>query len=68
MVEVHELCWESANEKAVTESGADIIVGADLIYDVSCIPHLVRLLTMLLSGRSKHASSCQSENSSSNEH
>ncbi|MCO5603506.1 hypothetical protein L7F22_057657 [Adiantum nelumboides] len=67
-VEVHELCWESANEKVVTEFGAEIIVGADLIYDVSSIPHLVRLLTMLLSGRFKHANSCQSENSSSNEH
>ncbi|KAI5059851.1 hypothetical protein GOP47_0026170 [Adiantum capillus-veneris] len=67
-VELHELLWESASEKAVKGFGAEIIVGADLIYDVSCIPYLVRLLAMLLSRGMKHESSCQGKNSSAYGH
>lgn len=53
MVECQELLWESATEDQVVNFGADVIIGADLIYDPSCIPHLVQLLTWFLS-RHKH--------------
>ncbi|KAH7306424.1 hypothetical protein KP509_22G010900 [Ceratopteris richardii] len=50
-VEIQELIWESASAKTITDWGADIIVGADLIYDSSSIPYLVALMVMLLAKR-----------------
>eukprot|EP00250_Pteridium_aquilinum_P016665 c23230_g1_i1 orf=486-1211(+) len=56
IVECEELRWESVSEEAVANFGADIIVGADLIYDPSCIGDLVHLLTLFLSRGVKHKS------------
>lgn len=49
LVECHELLWESATEQTIANFGADILIGADLIYDPTCIPHLVRVLRLFLS-------------------
>ncbi|KAK9732609.1 hypothetical protein RND81_04G009900 [Saponaria officinalis] len=42
------LPWESATESELQQFMPDIVLGADVIYDPSCIPHLVRVLTILL--------------------
>ncbi|KAK6150044.1 hypothetical protein DH2020_017569 [Rehmannia glutinosa] len=47
---VHCVClpWESASEDDLRGFSPDIILGADVIYDPSCLPHLVRVLAVLL--------------------
>uniref|UniRef100_A0A0V0I7Y8 Putative ovule protein n=1 Tax=Solanum chacoense TaxID=4108 RepID=A0A0V0I7Y8_SOLCH len=42
------LPWESAAENELREFMPDIVLGADVIYDPLCLPHLVRVLTILL--------------------
>ncbi|CAN0897104.1 Protein-lysine N-methyltransferase EEF2KMT [Linum grandiflorum] len=42
------LPWESAAETELQSFTPDIVLGADVIYDPSCIPHLVRVLANLL--------------------
>lgn len=42
------LPWESASENVLQDFMPDVILGADVIYDPVCLPHLVRLLTILL--------------------
>ncbi|CAN8265375.1 unnamed protein product [Cochlearia groenlandica] len=42
------LPWETASESEVSEYCPDIILGADVIYDPSCLPHLLRVLVALL--------------------
>lgn len=42
------LPWESATENELQNFMPDIILGADVIYDPSCLPHLVRVLATLL--------------------
>ncbi|GAV87970.1 LOW QUALITY PROTEIN: Methyltransf_16 domain-containing protein, partial [Cephalotus follicularis] len=42
------LPWESASECGLHDFMPDIILGADVIYDPSCLPHLVRVLAILL--------------------
>ncbi|KAK4344971.1 hypothetical protein RND71_035147 [Anisodus tanguticus] len=42
------LPWESATENELREFMPDIVLGADVIYDPLCLPHLVRVLTILL--------------------
>ncbi|XP_060204100.1 uncharacterized protein LOC132632255 isoform X1 [Lycium barbarum] len=42
------LPWESTTENELREFMPDIVLGADVIYDPLCLPHLVRVLTMLL--------------------
>ncbi|KAL0352867.1 UNVERIFIED_CONTAM: putative uncharacterized protein DDB [Sesamum angustifolium] len=53
---VHCIClpWESASEDDLRCFTPDIILGADIIYDPSCLPHLVRVLSLLLK-HNKHA-------------
>ncbi|CAE6124196.1 unnamed protein product [Arabidopsis arenosa] len=43
------LPWETASESELSEYRPDIILGADVIYDPSCLPHLLRVLVALLS-------------------
>ncbi|MCD7463550.1 hypothetical protein HAX54_050849 [Datura stramonium] len=42
------LPWESATENELREFMPDIVLGADVIYDPRCLPHLVRVLAVLL--------------------
>lgn len=42
------LPWESASESQLQDIVPDVVLGADVIYDPVCLPHLVRLLTILL--------------------
>ncbi|KAI3456027.1 hypothetical protein Pfo_012690 [Paulownia fortunei] len=54
---VHCVClpWESASEDDLRCFAPDIILGADIIYDPSCLPHLVRVLAALLKHERSHA-------------
>ncbi|KAH9622856.1 hypothetical protein KSS87_012908, partial [Heliosperma pusillum] len=47
-VQCVHLPWESARESELQHFMPDIVLGADVIYDPACIPHLVRVLTLLL--------------------
>ncbi|XP_047315833.1 putative uncharacterized protein DDB_G0277003 [Impatiens glandulifera] len=51
--------WESANANDLKENRPDIILGADVIYNPECLPHLVRVLGCLLN-REKSSSTVQS--------
>ncbi|KAF3454422.1 hypothetical protein FNV43_RR04869 [Rhamnella rubrinervis] len=42
------LPWESATERELENFKPDIILGADVIYDPECLPHLVQVLGTLL--------------------
>ncbi|XP_073302130.1 uncharacterized protein [Primulina huaijiensis] len=42
------LPWESASKEDLRGFAPDIILGADVIYNPSCLPHLVRVLATLL--------------------
>ncbi|XP_039154762.1 putative uncharacterized protein DDB_G0277003 isoform X6 [Eucalyptus grandis] len=42
------LPWECASESILQGLKPDIILGADVIYDPLCLPHLVRVLSILL--------------------
>lgn len=45
------LPWESAKESELQLFMPDIVLGADVIYDPSCLPHLIRVLSFLLTRR-----------------
>eukprot|EP00268_Persea_americana_P038923 TRINITY_DN3856_c0_g1_i5.p1 TRINITY_DN3856_c0_g1~~TRINITY_DN3856_c0_g1_i5.p1 ORF type:complete len:204 (-),score=38.20 TRINITY_DN3856_c0_g1_i5:768-1331(-) len=47
LIECKYLPWESASEELLSIK-PDIVLGADVIYDPSCVPHLVRVLAILL--------------------
>ncbi|GJS79149.1 protein-lysine N-methyltransferase EEF2KMT isoform X1, partial [Tanacetum coccineum] len=47
-VECLHLPWESALERDLRDLMPDIVLGADVIYDPQCIPHLVRVIATLL--------------------
>ncbi|XP_010546668.1 PREDICTED: putative uncharacterized protein DDB_G0277003 [Tarenaya hassleriana] len=49
------LPWETASDAELQEYNPDIILGADVIYDPSCLPHLVRVLATLLQKRPSHS-------------
>ncbi|CAL1393584.1 unnamed protein product [Linum trigynum] len=50
-VQCIHLSWESAAEAELQEFMPDIVLGADVIYDPACLPHLVRVLATLLKQR-----------------
>lgn len=62
------LPWESASESQLQDIIPDVILGADVIYDPVCLPHLVRVITILLNQRNMDSSSkglspkCELEN------
>ncbi|CAA6663567.1 unnamed protein product [Spirodela intermedia] len=56
VVECKHLLWEVASEMEITSYDPDIVVGADIIYDPLCLPHLVRVLSLLLKPRRSHIS------------
>ncbi|CAM6083604.1 unnamed protein product [Calypogeia fissa] len=51
-VECRQLLWETASEEEVLSFRAQVILGADLIYDPTIVPHLVRVLAMMLQEKS----------------
>ena len=53
------LRWEESSELKCGQLGADLIVGADLVYDPRTIPSLVTLLACLLMARAPNASRLQ---------
>ncbi|KAJ0014217.1 hypothetical protein Pint_19978 [Pistacia integerrima] len=48
VVKCIHLPWESASESEVHDFMPEIVLGADVIYDPTCLPHLVRVLSILL--------------------
>ncbi|KAL3728237.1 hypothetical protein ACJRO7_032910 [Eucalyptus globulus] len=51
------LPWEYASESVLQGLKPDIILGVDVIYDPLCLPHLVRVLSILLDKRKSIGSS-----------
>ncbi|KAJ7978013.1 Protein-lysine N-methyltransferase [Quillaja saponaria] len=49
------LPWESASESELQGIMPDIVLGADVIYDPVCLPHLVRVLKILLNQIKPHS-------------
>uniref|UniRef100_A0A0D9WCM7 FAM86 N-terminal domain-containing protein n=1 Tax=Leersia perrieri TaxID=77586 RepID=A0A0D9WCM7_9ORYZ len=47
-VQCKYLSWEEASESDLWDCWPDIVLGADIIYDPVCVPHLIRVLSMLL--------------------
>lgn len=47
-VECKYLSWEEVSESDLWGYQPDVVLGADIIYDPVCVPHLVRVLSMLL--------------------
>ncbi|XP_057721234.1 branched-chain-amino-acid aminotransferase-like protein 2 [Arachis stenosperma] len=60
MVKCMHLPWESTSESQLQDIVPDVVLGADVIYDPVCLPHLVRVLAILLN-RTK-SDSCKPEN------
>ncbi|XVE62961.1 hypothetical protein DITRI_Ditri06bG0161300 [Diplodiscus trichospermus] len=48
VVKCIHLPWESASEKELKDFMPEIILGADVIYDPSCLPYLIQVLLILL--------------------
>ncbi|KAK7397232.1 hypothetical protein VNO78_18399 [Psophocarpus tetragonolobus] len=60
MVKCLYLPWESASESQLQDIMPDVVLGADLIYDPVCQPHLVRVLSIVLnSGFCRQHESCK---------
>ncbi|XP_015875128.3 branched-chain-amino-acid aminotransferase-like protein 1 [Ziziphus jujuba] len=49
------LPWESASERDLINFKPYIILGADVIYDPVCLPHLVKLLGTLINQMKSHS-------------
>ncbi|EEF49792.1 protein-lysine N-methyltransferase EEF2KMT [Ricinus communis] len=49
------LPWESATRNELQEFMPDIVLGADIIYDPSCLPYLVQVLAILLKQTRAHS-------------
>ncbi|XP_020113617.1 putative uncharacterized protein DDB_G0277003 isoform X1 [Ananas comosus] len=48
VAECKYLPWESASEAELQQYRPDIVLGADVIYNPQCLPHLIRVLSILL--------------------
>ncbi|KAH9754666.1 protein-lysine n-methyltransferase eef2kmt [Citrus sinensis] len=57
VVQCVHLPWESASESGLSAFVPEIILGADILYDRSCFPDLVRILAILLNRRKSDSSS-----------
>ncbi|KAK9062245.1 hypothetical protein SSX86_019431 [Deinandra increscens subsp. villosa] len=53
------LPWESAVENDLRDLMPDIVLGADVIYDPQCIPHLVRVIATLLTTKNSDSHGSQ---------
>ncbi|TYJ24021.1 hypothetical protein E1A91_A08G232500v1 [Gossypium mustelinum] len=54
VVKCIHLPWESASEKELQNFMPEIILGADVIYDPSRLPHLVKVLAILLNKKKSY--------------
>ncbi|KAG8487049.1 hypothetical protein CXB51_020732 [Gossypium anomalum] len=54
VVKCIHLPWESASEKELQNFMPELILGADVIYDPSCLPHLVKVLAILLNKKKSY--------------
>ncbi|KAH1105872.1 hypothetical protein J1N35_009640 [Gossypium stocksii] len=54
VVKCIHLPWESASAKELQNFMPEIILGADVIYDPSCLPHLVKVLAILLNKKKSY--------------
>ncbi|XP_020684230.1 putative uncharacterized protein DDB_G0277003 isoform X1 [Dendrobium catenatum] len=50
-VHIQYLPWEYATEIELSKYKHDCVLGADIIYDPKCVPHLIRVLCMLLKSK-----------------
>ncbi|KAH9688672.1 protein-lysine n-methyltransferase eef2kmt [Citrus sinensis] len=57
VVQCVHLPWESASESELSAFVPEIILGADIMYDRSCFPDLVRILAILLDRRKSDSTS-----------
>ncbi|XP_010255783.1 PREDICTED: protein-lysine N-methyltransferase EEF2KMT isoform X3 [Nelumbo nucifera] len=57
-VECKHLPWESSTERELQDFMPDIVLGADVIYDPICLPHLIRVLSILLNPSKSVAADC----------
>lgn len=55
------LPWEFATELELSKYKPHLILGADIIYDPKCVPHLIRVLRVLLTSRRNSASRSAAE-------
>ncbi|KAB1202285.1 Protein FAM86A [Morella rubra] len=55
MVKCIHLPWESASEIELQDLKPDVVLGADIIYDPLCLPHLVRVLAILLNQKKSYS-------------
>ncbi|KAF6145217.1 hypothetical protein GIB67_041412 [Kingdonia uniflora] len=51
LIQCKYLSWEFASASDFQEIRPEIILGADVIYDPLCLPHLIRVLVLLLNSR-----------------
>ncbi|KAJ4797699.1 Protein-lysine N-methyltransferase EEF2KMT [Rhynchospora pubera] len=47
-VECKHLAWELATKAEFQDQQPDVVLGADVIYNPECIPHLVRVFSIML--------------------
>ncbi|XP_052180509.1 branched-chain-amino-acid aminotransferase-like protein 1 [Diospyros lotus] len=62
LVKCIHLPWESAVESELQGFMPDVILGADVIYDPLCLPHLVRLLSFLLNREKPYPHNAENSN------
>ncbi|XP_039114824.1 putative uncharacterized protein DDB_G0277003 isoform X1 [Dioscorea cayenensis subsp. rotundata] len=47
-IECKHLLWETASESELQSFQTEIVLGADIVYDPRYVPHLIRVLSILL--------------------
>ncbi|CAM0958345.1 unnamed protein product [Alopecurus aequalis] len=62
-VECKYLSWEEASESDLWDCQRDVVLGADIIYNPACVPHLVRVLSTLLRGDNRRCRSAKAASS-----
>uniref|UniRef100_A0A0D3G339 THIF-type NAD/FAD binding fold domain-containing protein n=2 Tax=Oryza TaxID=4527 RepID=A0A0D3G339_9ORYZ len=67
-VQCKYLSWEETSESDLWDCRPDLVLGADIIYDPVCVPHLIRVLSMLLRrGNNRGTNNVANKEETSNE-
>uniref|UniRef100_A0A0D9ZU24 Uncharacterized protein n=1 Tax=Oryza glumipatula TaxID=40148 RepID=A0A0D9ZU24_9ORYZ len=67
-VQCKYLSWEETSESDLWDCRPDLVLGADIIYDPVCAPHLIRVLSMLLRrGNNRGTNNVANKEETSNE-